>query len=224
MMGMSPTAVGDSIVDCARRAQKTFNHMDYFAEHWLDITTTFLGILYIILEYKATIWLWAVGLIMQVLDVFLYYQSKFYADFAMEFYYIFMSLYGIWAWKFGKKHGQKEKEELPITHFKANLILPWTIASFIIWAAIWYALTKTDSTVPVGDAFTTAFSFVGAWALARKYLEQWLIWIAVDVVASGLYFYKGLPFKGSLYALYVVIAIMGYFRWRKQMQKGQLSY
>ena len=72
--------------------------------------------------------------------------------------------------------------------------------------------------MPVADAFTTALSFVGIWALARKYLEQWLIWIVVDVVTCALYFHKGIPFKASLYGLYVAIAIFGYLKWRRDMQ------
>ncbi len=98
----------------------------------------------------------------------------------------------------------------------------WTGITLAIWGALYlFLVTCTDSRVPVADSFTTALSFVGIWALARKYLEQWLIWIVVDVVTSVLYFYKDIPFKASLYALYVVIAILGYRRWRSLMKAGQ---
>ena len=58
---------------------------------------------------------------------------------------------------------------------------------------------------------------MGCWALARKYLEQWLIWIVIDVITCALYFYKGIPFKASLYGLYVIIAVAGYIKWRKML-------
>jgi nicotinamide mononucleotide transporter len=88
-----------------------------------------------------------------------------------------------------------------------------------LWGTIWWLLTTfTDSTVPIADSFTTALSLVGIWALAHKYLEQWFVWIAVDIVTSVLYFHKDIPFKASLYALYVIIAIFGYFRWRRMMK------
>lgn len=192
---------------------------DFFLAHWLDITTTALGLAYIVLEYKASAWLWLVGFIMQALGIVLYYQKGLYGDCAMEFYYIAMTLYGVWVWKFGKKRNQKADEELPITHFKKSLILPWTLGTLAIWAVLWYWLTQVGSTVPIADSFTTALSIVGIWALARKYLEQWLIWIVVDVVTCVLYFYKDIPFKASLYGIYVVIAIMGYIKWRKMMAK-----
>ena len=75
----------------------------------------------------------------------------------------------------------------------------------------------TDSTVPYIDAFTTSLSIVAMWMLARKYVEQWLVWIVVDAVSAGLYFYKGIPFYGVLYAIYTAVAYFGYRRWLRQM-------
>ncbi len=191
---------------------------NFLCEHWLDITTTALGLAYILLEYKASIWLWLVGFVMQVLDIILYYENGLYADCGMEFYYIAMTVYGFANWKFFKKQPSGSAPSAPITHFKRSLILPWTLISLGAWALIWYLLAyHTDSRVPVADAFTTAFSFVGIWALARKYLEQWLIWIVVDIVTCALYFYKDIPFKAGLYALYTVIAVFGFLRWKRLM-------
>lgn len=231
-----------------------------FEFNWLDFTTALLGLTYIFLEYKASIWLWLVGFVMQALGIVLYYQKGLYADCAMEFYYIAMTIYGFWNWKRKKasptaspspseRRGapipsgstmtnsattnapspavqenapllSEGRGEAPITHFKRSLILPWTLATLALWAVLWYWLVQIGSTVPVADAFTTALSFVGIWALARKYLEQWLIWIVVDVVTCVLYFYKDIPFKASLYALYVVIAIFGYMKWRRMMKNN----
>lgn len=184
----------------------------------LDIVTTLLGLTYIILEYKASIWLWLVGFVMQALDIILYYEKGLYADCGMEFYYIAMTIYGFWAWKYGKKRYQAAGEELPVTHFKRSLILPWVVGTLIIWGVLWYWLVQIGSTVPIADSFTTALSFVGIWALARKYLEQWIIWIVVDVVTCVLYFYKDIPFKASLYGLYVIIAVFGYMKWKRMMK------
>jgi nicotinamide mononucleotide transporter len=94
--------------------------------------------------------------------------------------------------------------------------LPTAVFFFVAWGATYYVLiTWTDSTVPVLDSFTNALSFVGMWALARKYVEQWLFWIVVDMVCTFLYVQKGIPFKAGLYGLYVVIAVAGYFKWNK---------
>ena len=96
--------------------------------------------------------------------------------------------------------------------------MQWSILFAVLWASIWWLLANfTDSTVAAPDAFTTALSLVGIWALAHKYLEQWFVWIAVDVVTCALYIHKDIPFKASLYALYVFIAIFGYRRWHRLM-------
>ena len=191
--------------------------MEFLTAHWLDIITTILGLAYILLEYKASIWMWLVGFLMQALGIVLYYQKGLYADCGMEFYYLSMTVYGYWRWV----HGGKTSKELPIRPFPRRLILPWLALMATIWGIIyWLLVTFTNSNVPLADSFTTALSLVGIWALAHKYLEQWLIWIAVDVVTCILYFYKDIPFKASLYALYVIIAVFGFFKW-KQLMKEQ---
>jgi len=188
--------------------------MEFIVAHWLDIVTTVLGLAYILLEYRASVWMWGVGFLMQALGIVLYYEKGLYADCGMEFYYLSMTVYGWWRWI----RGSATKQALPITHFPKRLVLPWIVLMATAWAVIyWLLVTYTNSNVPLADSFTTALSIVGIWALAHKYLEQWFVWIAVDVVTSVLYFYKDIPFKASLYALYVVIAIFGYRKWRQLM-------
>ncbi len=192
--------------------------MDFLAAHWLDIVTTVLGLVYILLEYKASIWMWLVGFLMQSLGIVLYYQKGLYADCGMEFYYLSMTVYGYWRWI----RGSASKQQLPIRHFPRHLVLPWLLLIGAVWAVIyWLLVTFTNSNVPLADSFTTALSIVGIWALAHKYLEQWFIWIAVDIVTCVLYFYKDIPFKACLYGLYVVIAVFGFIKWRKIMRMSQ---
>lgn len=193
--------------------------MTFLYEHWLDIVTTVLGLAYILLEYKASVWMWLVGFLMQALGIVLYYQKGLYADCGMEFYYLAVTIYGYWKWIHGTSSNAAESGELKIRHFPSRLVLPWTLLILGVWGIMyWFLNTFTDSTVPMLDSFTTALSIVGIWALAHKYLEQWFIWIVVDMFTCGLYFYKDIPFKASLYALYVVIAIFGYFKWQKMMR------
>ena len=193
---------------------------EFLTSHWLDIVTTVLGLAYILLEYRASIWMWAVGFAMQALGIVLYYQKGLYADCGMEFYYLSMTVYDYWKWKTHPQplsvEGGGIKSLLPSLNRERLGVGLFIIAA--IWAAIyWLLVTFTNSNVPLADSFTTALSIVGIWALAHKYLEQWFIWIVVDVVTSVLYFYKDIPFKASLYALYVIIAIFGYIKWRKMI-------
>ena len=188
--------------------------MEFLGEHWLDILTTILGLFYIWLEYRASIWLWFFGIVMPALDIYLYWSHGLYGDAGMACYYTVAAVYGLAVWKFRKS--DMTENELPITHMPIRLYLPTAACFFLAWGATYYILIRwTNSTVPLLDSFTNALSFVGLWALARKYIEQWWFWIVVDVVCCVLYVQKGIPFKAGLYGLYVVIAIAGYFKWKQ---------
>lgn len=193
--------------------------LEYLSLHWLDIFTTLLGIIYLVLEYRASIALWIVGIIMPAMDIYLYWSHGLYGDAGMAVYYTVAAIYGYAVWKFGKKSKGDNASAMPITRFPRRLLMSTTACFLAAWAATYFVLKEyTGSTVPVLDAFTNAMSFVGLWALARKYAEQWLFWIAVDAISCYLYVVKGIPFKAGLYGLYVVIAVMGYRKWMKEAQ------
>lgn len=195
---------------------------DYLSAHWLDILTTALGLVYLLLEYRASIALWIVGIIMPAMDVYLYWTHGLYGDAGMAVYYTVAAVYGYAVWKFGHKQGQKTEAEMPITHFRRQLIVPTIVFFAAAWAlTYWVLVTYTNSTIPLCDSFTNALSFVGLWALSRKYIEQWWFWLVVDVISCYLYVGKGIPFKAALYGLYSVVAVMGYFKWKRMMSQGR---
>ena len=184
----------------------------------LEIIGTIVGLVYLWLEYRASIYLWIASIIMPAIYIFVYYEAGLYADFGINIYYLGAAVYGWMVWKFG--HKPHEQKEFPITHMpkrnwlKAGVV--FLVAQFLIAGVL---INYTDSNVPWWDAFTTALSIIGMWMLARKYLEQWLVWIVVDVVCVGLYIYKDLYFTAGLYALYVVIGVFGWLNWKKLMNR-----
>ena len=196
----------------------------FIIEHGLDIFTTVLGLLYIWLEYRAHIAVWLVGIIMPALDIYLYYSHGLYGDAGMAGYYTVAAIYGYAMWKFGKKKSQGKSQEMPITHVRPVLYLNMLATFLVLWTATYYVLEHwTNSTVPILDAFTNAMSFVGLWALAHKYVEQWICWIVVDAICTYLYIVKGIPFKAFLYGLYVVIAILGYRKWNSMAKSSPMN-
>lgn len=196
----------------------------FIIEHGLDIFTTVLGLLYIWLEYRAHIALWIVGIIMPALDIYLYYSHGLYGDAGMAGYYTVAAIYGYAMWKFGKKKSQGKSQEMPITHVRPVLYLNMLATFLVLWTVTYYVLEHwTNSTVPILDAFTNALSFVGLWALAHKYVEQWICWIVVDAICTYLYIVKGIPFKAFLYGLYVVIAILGYRKWNSMAKSSPMN-
>lgn len=199
------------------------NIIQYFQEadtyQILDVVGTVIGLVYIYQEYKASIWLWLTGLIMPIVYTFVYYEAKLYADFGMQIYYILAAVYGFLYWQFGRK--KKENIEVPITRFPKQKILPTLFVFLLLWGAIYYVLiTFTNSNVPVLDSFGNVLSIVGLWALAKKYIEQWWIWVVADIELSALYIYKNIPFTAGLYALYAIIAVAGFYKWKKMMKEN----
>ena len=182
----------------------------------LEIIGTLVGLVYLWLEYKASIYLWIASIVMPAIYIFVYYEAGLYADFGINIYYLGAAMYGWWVWKYGNR--QSRHEELPITHIPRlkwlKAAMMYVLSQFLI---VWILISYTDSNVPWWDAFTTALSIVGMWMLARKYIEQWWVWIVVDVVCAGLYVYKELYFTAVLYALYAIIAIFGYRKWKQLM-------
>ena len=187
----------------------------------LELLGTAVGIIYLWLEYRASIYLWIAGIIMPAIYIFIYYEAGLYADFGINIYYLLIALYGWIAWKTGFTLTNKKKKsgELPISH-TPQYMWPRIVASYIAAQLFitWILMEYTDSTVPIADSFTTALSIVGMWMLARKYVEQWWVWCIVDVASSALYIYKELYFTAALYAVYAIIAIFGYRKWKKMMQ------
>jgi nicotinamide mononucleotide transporter len=184
----------------------------------LQIVGTALGLLYLWLEYKANIWLWVVGAIMPVVHGVLYLQSGIYADAAMQLYYVLAGVYGLVVWRRKPKSGV----ELPIRHTPIRWIPALVAAYAVLHVALYFLLTEyTDSRVPLLDSMSTALCIVAMWMLSRKLVEQWLVWLVVDMISVGLYIYKDIHITGLLYALYCILAIAGYLRWRRIARQSE---
>lgn len=193
--------------------------MEWFSEpkHLFDAISFVLGLLYLLLEFRASVWLWPVGIVMPIVHSVTYYKAGLYADFGMEFFYVIVAVYGFWKWM---RRIPGSSKSVPITHFPASKALIGGVAFVALWVGIALFLHHfTDSTVPVLDAFTTALSIIAYWALANKWVEQWLLWLVVDAICTGLYVYKGIPFSAALYGFYTVMAVLGYRNWLRKMDK-----
>lgn len=135
--------------------------------NYLEITGTVIGLLYLWLEYRASIYLWIAGIIMPAIYIFVYFKAGLYADFGINIYYLLAAVYGWLLWKYGNK--KQKKAALPITRMPLRY-LPAMAGVFIaaLFGIAWILINFTDSNVPWLDSFTTALSIIGMWMLARK--------------------------------------------------------
>lgn len=187
--------------------------LTFLAEHAIEIIGLVLGLFYLYFEYHASIWVWLFSLLMPMVSMIVYFDAGLYADFSINIYYLLASAYGLARWR-----GNKRRKGATISHIPPAFALMSMAAMLVIWLGIYLVLHSfTNSNVPVMDSLTTALSIVGTWMLARKYIEQWAVWIVVDAICVGLYIYKEIPFYAVLYAVYTVVAVFGYRKWRAMM-------
>ena len=186
----------------------------------IEAIAVVFGLICVWLTVKQNIWCWPTGLIQVLLFIVIFYQAKLYSDMILHVVYVFMQIYGWYFWL----HGRAKHSKLPVsrlTVFPFSIWITVCIAGTFVWG--WLMKSYTDASVPYPDAFTTVTSLVAQWLMARKKLESWLFWLAVDVVAVGVYFYKQLYLTTGLYAVFLVLATIGFFAWRQTMKKEAIE-
>ena len=194
--------------------------MNWVARHWVEIFGAITGLLYIYFSIKEKILLWPIGIISSAIYIYVFFFSKFYADMSLQIYYLIISIYGWILWAKGKSPENKDNIEITKTPRKLYFLL--LLITFILFIAMGIILDKaTDSPLPYWDAFTTALSITATWMLAKKYIEQWLIWIVVDFVSTILYIYKGLYPTVILFTVFTIMAVVGYREWKKSLVYAQ---
>lgn len=194
---------------------------NWLQENWLELFGVLSGFLYIFLEIKGKIWLWPVGLITSALYIVVFYNAKFYADMGLQWYYLGISIYGWIYWIKGDK--STTNAPLPIKQSSSKSLILLGLITVILFVGMGYILSHfTDSPIPWWDAFTTSLSITATWMLARKLIEQWWIWMVVNLVSVCLYIYKDLDLTAGLFIAYFALAIAGYIQWRK-MYKAQIN-
>ena len=182
--------------------------------NWMELIAVIFGLLSVFFVVRQSIWCWPTGLVQVSLYVVIFLQVKLYFDFGLHLVYIVLHLYGWYHWL----HGGADHGKLPVTVLSARAMSGWMLLVFGATALGGFVMAaNTDAAVPYGDAFTTFASLVAMWLQARKRLQSWLFWIAVDVIAIGIYYYKDLQLTAGLYAVFLVLSIVGYISWRRTL-------
>lgn len=185
----------------------------------LEILAAIVGLIYLILEYKASAWLWLFGVISPILYVYEFYINGVYANMAIQIYYVIACIYGIIVWK-GMIAKSQNNEEPSIGSMPRRYVFPTIIITLTLCITIPLVLKLyTDSTVWLFDGISTALSIVGMWMLAKKYYQQWILWIIVEPIVIATSLQAEMYATALLYVVYTVIAIMGYIKWKKEALK-----
>ncbi len=180
------------------------------ALEWLGVLT---GIICVWLAARNNIYSWPIALVSVVVYMFIFFESKLYADMGLQVYFFFMNIYGWYYWSKAANH---QKTSRPISSAGKKEMLFSAIGILVFTVILGQLLYKnTDAALPYLDSFCTACSLVAQIFLARKVIQNWLIWIFVDIIYVGMYLSKDLYATAIMYTLYVYIALVGYLEWRK---------
>lgn len=180
------------------------------ALEWIGVIT---GILCVWLAAKNNIYSWPIAIVSVLVYVFIFFDSKLYADMGLQIYFLIMNIYG---WYYWSKKSNNEGAQRPVASIGQKEIL-LSFAGIIIFTLVLGQLLykNTDAALPYLDSFCTACSLVAQVYLARKVIQNWLIWIFVDIIYIGMFISKDLYATAMMYTLYVYIALVGYLDWRK---------
>ena len=188
--------------------------------NFLELVAVVVTLLAVFLTTRQVIWCWPLAMVSVTLYAVVFFQAKLYADMGLQALYCGLAIYGWWAWlRGGEDHGELH---VSLASNKTRVVL--ALIGAVAGALLGMTLSRyTDASLPFMDSALTSFSIVGQWMQTRKLLEAWLVWLGVDVFYVGMFIFKGLYPTAALYAIFLILAVMGFLGWRRTMVEDRLQ-
>jgi nicotinamide mononucleotide transporter len=179
-----------------------------------EITGTLLGVVGVALMIRQNIWGWPVGLVQVGVYAWVFFGAKLYSDVILQGCFFVIQAYGWWHWL--RNQHTASHSDLPVTRLTAAACAGWVVLGAVATAG-WgtFMQRTTDAALPHWDAFILVFSLISQWLQARKKLENWAGWVAVNTVAIGVYWAKDLRLTAGLYAIFWLMALWGWREWAR---------
>ncbi|TFH66799.1 MAG: nicotinamide riboside transporter PnuC [Gemmatimonadales bacterium] len=187
---------------------------------WLEVVAVVFGAISVYLSVRQNIWSWPTALVNVTLYFLIFRRERLYADMGLQVFYAGISLYGWYYWLFGGEG----RTTLRVSHAPRILGVVLPLLGLSAAFGIGTLLDRTtNAAVPYMDSTLTVTSPIAQWMMSRKYLENWIVWVVVDVAYIGMFIYRGLYLTSFLYAVFLVLATRGYIDWRKSLASGPAS-
>jgi len=184
----------------------------------IETIAAVFGVISVFLSVRQNIWSWPTAIVNTGMYIVVFFEAKLYADTGLQVIYVILNAYGWYHWLYGGKN----RTELPVSKTSARtgaLLVGIVVAGTAVIGTI--LARTTDAALPYVDAMTTSISLVAQWMMTRKLLENWIIWVGVDVVYIGMYIYKSLYLTAGLYLIFLILSAMGYFQWKASYASRQ---
>lgn len=183
---------------------------------WMQVFTLVTGVIYIVLEIRQKNFMWVVGVVTSLAAMWVFFRQGLYASFGLNAYYLVTAFIGLWQW--GRDRKRIEEKSDNAIHLN---VLTWkTVAASALVAvggtfALAEVMSLLENPMSFMDASIAVLSAVATWWLVRSYLEQWILWIAADLMLTLMCAMQGMWWMTALYAAYTVAAAYGYFHWKR---------
>lgn len=190
---------------------------------WAEVFGSLTGLVSVWLTVRNNVWCWLWGIVSVAVYTVVFWDARLYADMALQLVFVVMNVYGWYEWLHGQRHEQSSGAQAstrrisPIPQDK--LLLSGTIGVMLAVGIAVYLRRFTNAAVPEFDAALTALSLVAIWMQARKYRENWLVWLAADVAYVGLFVNRQLWLTAALYLVFCGMAIVGWREWNAIMNR-----
>lgn len=183
---------------------------------WLEVVAAALALVMVGCNMREIHWGWPLAIVSSLLYAFVFAEARIYGDASLQVFFAVVALWGWFQWLRGRR---ADGSMLQVSRLTVRGAL-WSLAACAVaWPAVALFLIRfTDTDVPWFDGFATGLSLIGQFLLGRKFIENWIVWLAVNAVSIGLFIHKGLWLTVALYAVFAVLSIAGYFAWRERLQ------
>ena len=183
----------------------------------LEFGGLLFGLLCVWFLIRQNVLTWPAGIIYVLISLVIFIQARLYADFILHIFFLALNIYGWYHWV-SPTNGETNKLLVTSSGFKLmSIILVLSVIGTYVSGRL--LSEYTDASLPYWDSTTSVLSIAAMWLTAKKKIENWIIWLVVDVLATGIYYYKGLYFYCLLYLVYIGMAVAGYLSWRKSMTR-----
>lgn len=180
----------------------------------LELVAVLFGIVSVYLSTRENIWSWPTALVNVSLFFALFYRSGLYSDTGLQVVYFVLSIYGWYEWLYGGAN----RTAISVSRTTRKTWMVLCAIGVAAWAVLGSITSRLPGTaLPYVDAATTTVSLLAQWMMTRKLLENWAIWIAVDVVYIGMFIFKGLYLTAFNYGIYLALALLGYITWKRSL-------
>jgi nicotinamide mononucleotide transporter len=185
----------------------------------IEYIAALFGGVSVYLSVRQNIWSWPTAIVNVGLYTLVFYKSRLYADMGLQVVYVVISFYGWYEWLYGGKN-RTELQVSRTTRGLGMLLAAMGVVSAFVLGTVFHR--TTNAALPFLDSATTSTSLVAQWMMTKKLLENWIVWVAVDVVYIGMFIYKSLYVTSLLYFVFLVLSVMGYRQWKATLREPEL--